>query len=147
MFKMNQQSGVSLIEVLIALVVLAGGIVALIKFQAHLSQNRGIINQQSEAVQIAESKLEELRHFSVLTTTPGATAYDDISGGSTNVAGVSATYSLSWTVTDNTDPPHKVIVVTVSWTDPAGSAQSVMLTTIVAPADPSVSGRIMQGLP
>jgi len=140
------QKGASLIEVLIALLILATGIVALVKFQGSLLQSRTLVNQRSVAVQLAESKLEELRHFSVIATTPGYTAYEDIASGTSSIAGVSAIYTMTWTVTENTNPSYKSITVTVTWTDPTGGAQSVTLNTIVGSVDPALSGTIMQGL-
>lgn len=143
----RKQQGVSLIEVLIALLIFAVSIAVLVKFQSNLVQSQTSVNQRTLAVQIAESKLEELRHYSVLTTTVGYSAYEDIVSGSSSVVSPSTTYGVVWTVTDNASPPYKTLTVTVTWTDPSGVAQSVTLSSIVGQTDHTLSGTIVQGLP
>lgn len=142
----SKQAGVTIIEVLIALFILAAGLVALLKFQSNLLQNRGLVSQRSEAVSLAENKLEDLRHYVTINTTAGVKAYDDIAGGSSSFSGTSTSYTLTWTVAESTDPPYKAITITVTWTDAAGGSQSVTLDTIVGKVDPAMSGTIMQGL-
>src|SRR3990167_4268763 len=92
--------GLSLIEVLIALLILVAGFVVLLRFQADLSRNTSMINQQLTAKTLAEDKLNELRHFSVLNTTPGATAYADIISGNVVTEHQGVQYTTTWTVTD-----------------------------------------------
>lgn len=143
---MKKQQGISLIEVLIALLVLAGGIITLAKFQGDLLRARVDLNQQSQAVMLAQNKIEDLRHYTVINTTGGKKAYDDIASGTSTVSGTSTTYTVTWTVTDNSSPPHKVVRVTVSWTDSKNVAQSVTLDSIVGKVDPTTSGQVTQGL-
>lgn len=147
MSNVTKQAGIALIEVVIALLILGVGIVTLVQFQADLVQNRTVINQRARAVQLAESKLESLRHFAVINTTPDYPAYEDIATGTANVSATSANYTLAWTVTENTEPPYKTIVVVVSWVDLVGEPQSVTLNTIVGRVNPALSGTIIQGLP
>lgn len=141
-----KQVGLTLIEILIAMAILAGGIVVIVKFQGDLMRNLGATQQQAEAISLAESKLNELRNYTVIESGGSGTAYDDISSGSETVSNNSTTYTTTWNVTNVSDPPHKVIQVTVSWSDSAGQTQSVTLESIVGEVDPAKSGEVMQGL-
>ncbi|MBL0296205.1 MAG: prepilin-type N-terminal cleavage/methylation domain-containing protein [Betaproteobacteria bacterium] len=79
---MNQRRrsarGVSLVEALVALAVMAFGMLGLIGVQSTLRLNGDTAKQRSEAVRIAQSRLDDLRAFSVLPVTAGASAYADI---------------------------------------------------------------------
>jgi len=66
-----KKRGFTLIEVLISLAILAIGVVVIVKFQGDLLRNMGSTQQQSEAVSLAENKLNELRNYVVLTTFNG----------------------------------------------------------------------------
>lgn len=146
MKKIKSNIGMTLIEVLIALAILATGVIVLVKFQGDLLRNVSQSQQQSEAMVIAEGKMDELRNYSVIETTGGATAYDDISSGTSSVVGNNVTYTLTWTVTNVSSPPHKSIRVTVSWTDSGNKSESITLDSIVSPSDPAKSGEYMKGL-
>jgi Tfp pilus assembly protein PilV len=143
----RQLRAVGLVEILIALVILAIGILIIVRFQGTAFENRSAINQRNEAIQLAHDRLEQLRHYQVLDTTSGKTAYEDIASGSTSVTKASATYAVSWNVTENTSPDHKVIDVTVTWVDQKNQSHSITISTIVGKINPATSGTIMQGLP
>lgn len=144
--KQHKQQGISLVEVLISLVVVTVGLVALVQFQSDMMRNRNLMSQQSEAVTLANDKLDELRQYEVLDTTAGKKAYQDIASGSSTVSGTNATYNVVWTVTEVNDPPYKTIQVTVTWTDASNQSQTITLSSIVAKIDPKISGSISQGL-
>ena len=135
--------GVALVETLITVVIIAIGVVSLIRFQSYLAYDQSLNNERGDAVVLAASEIENLRDFQVLYTTPGYTAYQDIvSGNSTST--VNATiYNIVWTVTPHTNPDYKSISVTVSWTDRRGSSQSVTLDSIIAGIEPAFSAMIM----
>lgn len=141
-----RQAGLTLIEILIAMAILAAGIVVIVKFQGDLMRNLGSTQQQAEAMSIAESKLNELRYYTVIESGGSGTAYDDIGSGNETTTSNNTTYTTVWTVTDVEDPPHKVIQVTVTWTDSTAQSQSVTLETIIGQVDPAKSGEVMQGL-
>lgn len=143
---LRYQRGVGLLEVLIAFAVFAIGIVALIHFQTEMVSNRILSGQQNEALHLANNQIDTLRHYETLETTAGKVAYDDIATGSTVVSGATASYTVSWTVTTNTAPAHKVIVVSVSWTGPSGATQTMRLDTIIGRVSPSHAGEVMEAL-
>jgi type IV pilus modification protein PilV len=66
--KFNKHShGFSLVEVMVALLVLAVGILGISKLQLALIRNSSDANQRSVAVSVAQQKIDDLRSFSHLT--------------------------------------------------------------------------------
>lgn len=142
----NKEKGLTLLEILIAIAIFAAGIAVVLKFQGDLLRNLGGTQQQAEAISLAENKLNELRHYTVIESGGSGTAYQDISSGSEVITSNNTAYSVAWSVTTVADPAYKTIQVTVSWTDSTGAAQSVKLESIVGEVDPAKSGEVMQGL-
>jgi Tfp pilus assembly protein PilV len=137
------QRGVSLIEAIVAMAVMAFGMMAIVGLQSTLRQNSDIAKQRSEAVRIAEEAIEDWRAFSTLATAVDRKAYDDITVGvlpdviKTSL-NANATYTLQRTV--GPGQGWKSIAVQVSWVDRAGQTQSVRLNSIIVAADPALSG-------
>lgn len=133
-------SGQGLIEIMMTLLIIAGCVIALLRFQNYLAYSNGFANQQATATQLAISEIETLRDYSALT---GTGSYANIASGSSSYTGPSATYTITWTVTSFNNPTYKTIDVTVTWNDRYGASQSIRLTTNVAQLDPSYSATIM----
>lgn len=135
-----RQKGQGMVEVMMTLLIIAGSVLALLKFQNYLAYSNGLANQQATATQIAISQIETLRNYSDIT---GTNSYANIASGTSTTTGTTAVYTLTWTVTPFTNPTYKTIDLTVSWTDRNGGAQSIRLITRVAQVDPSYSATIM----
>ncbi|MDH5357841.1 MAG: prepilin-type N-terminal cleavage/methylation domain-containing protein [Gammaproteobacteria bacterium] len=85
-FKTNSKSnGFSLIEVMVALLVLALGILGISKLQGTLIQNSSNANQRTTATSIAQQKIDDLKSFPHLTVGTATDAVPD-----TWVAGIAA---------------------------------------------------------
>jgi Tfp pilus assembly protein PilV len=141
----RRQRGISLIEALIAFVVMGVGMLSIIGVQAALRFNGDIAKQRSEAVRLAQEEIERLRAFSVLDTTPGSTAFEDIvAQGATEVTGYTsnASYNITREVEDIIAQGYKSVRVEVSWEDRFGEPQAVALSTLITGADPMVSGMV-----
>ncbi len=139
-----KQKGQGLIETVIALLIISGGVVALIQFEHNLSYSNSIAQQQAEATILAVSKIESMRNFGVINNTSGYTSYQSIASGSSTSNGSNATYSLTWTVTTSTTTPtYKTVDLTVSWTDLNGTAQSIELTSIILGTDPATQASVI----
>jgi Tfp pilus assembly protein PilV len=138
--------GISLLEIMVALAVLAIGMVALIKFQANLMTDRNLASQQSVAIALARDRIDMLRHFEVVPVTSGKSSYDGIVPGTAVVSGVSASYTVAWSVINHTNPAHKLIHITVSWTDQKGASQQIQLDSIIARVDPAKGGEAVQSI-
>lgn len=138
--KLSQINGQGLIEIMMTLLLIAGSIVALLRFQSYLGYSNNLSNQQATATQLAVTRIETLRDYSQLT---GSNSYANIASGTSSFTGANATYTIAWTVTPNTNPTYKRITVTVTWTDQYGTSQSISLVSIVAQIDPQYSATII----
>ena len=147
MKRKSGQLGGMIIEVLVAAIILAGGLLSLISFQAELLRQRGLVSQEESALNIAQDKLQALRNYTVLATTVGQFAYADIVSGNSSSSSEGTTYTLTWTVTNNTAPIRKNVNVAVSWPDAVGTSHTFTLSTIIISVDPAASGKIAQSLP
>ncbi|NCC28288.1 MAG: type IV pilus modification protein PilV [Gammaproteobacteria bacterium] len=124
------QRGFTLIEALIALVVLSVGLFGLMQIQTRVMLKTGDSKAQSAAANLAQEKLEELR----------ASDYADIDSDEDLIraaVGGTTDFTRTWTVTEKTDPPYKEVSVTVDWTQPGRDTQdadfaTVTLTTYIA---------------
>jgi len=145
----NGSRGVSLVEAMVALAVMAFGMLAVVGVQSTLRLNGDIAKQRSEATRIAQEKLDEWRSFTVIDTVPpvGQIAWTGIADDIKTVAGENATYEVQRQVVTTVDPPAKVVRVTVRWADRAAANandknQSVMVASTIAAAAPGLSGTL-----
>ena len=122
----SRRSGVSLIEALVALAVMAFGMLSLVGVQATLRLNSDLAKQRTEAIRIATEELENLRLFTTLNPVNGqaVASWSEIATRSVaayvqagNVGNTS--YRVERTVV--TDPTAlinlKTVSVKVLWTD------------------------------
>ena len=148
----QRESGVSPIEALVALAVMAFGMLGVIGMQASLRFNADVSKQRSEAVRLAQEGIENWRNFSVLATTPGKAAFDDIASAAAATvalpASANATYTRTTTVAPAVagDPLLKKVTVTVNWLDRRAASpsdsQAVTLTTVIAGIAPELAGSL-----
>lgn len=160
----NTARGFALLEVLIALVLFAVGLLGLARLQGTLLRGGADAKARTGAVVMAQRKLEDLRRYTVLVGGTGSyksignNAGGTIAAGDTTVAGV--TYTLGWKATDyyynayNTAPgtsapipapgypDFKEVTVEVTWSDETGAPQKVRLDSIIAAVDPRRNGLV-----
>lgn len=136
----KKQMGVGLIEVLVAAVVIAVGLLAVASLQSKLMLSSGQAKTRSEAQVLAERKIEELRNNVTIT------GYNSLAAGSFSdtVAGTNASYSRGWTVTGGDAPSRKTISVKVSWDSNGDGSittadEKVNVTSEIAWIDPGKS--------
>jgi type IV pilus assembly protein PilV len=123
--------GFSLIEVLVAMVILAIALLALAGLMVSTTRNNSFGGHMTEAATFAQDKLEELR------LTPWAnidTGADPVPPkGSTGI-----NYNRNWTVVTNVPPPNdtlRTVTVTVSWNDGLrndGLSHSISLNSAIS---------------
>jgi Tfp pilus assembly protein PilV len=152
------QRGISLIEALVAMAIMAFGMLGILGLQAAIRGNSDISKQRSEAVRYAQERTEQLRTFSVLDTTSGAHSYFGIASEADAAVSInnytsSANFSRQVIVTQF--PPaaptdfdryyiaaHKNVVTKVSWTDRNGDPQWVQLNSIISKTAPEIMGAL-----
>lgn len=141
------QRGIGVIEVMVAAVIFALGIVALIQLQGVFFKSSSAAQSRTVAANLAEEKLEDLRSFDDGTTF----SYLDIvdNGGGAVASGTqtigNTDYTLTWDVTGfyynsgvltSIDPAdssveHKAIEISVSWLDTDGSQQTYTVDALI----------------
>ena len=144
-----RQRGVSLIEALVAMGVMAFGMLAVVGLQVTLRTNGDLSKQRAEAVRIAQQSIEDWRAFSTVEVTAGVLDYQDlVSEGATNIAGINATYARTRTSTawpaawPGESSPMQTLSVVVSWDDRNGQQQTVQLNTTIAGVSPELAGSL-----
>ncbi|MDO6563083.1 hypothetical protein Q4488_06750, partial [Amphritea sp. 1_MG-2023] len=136
----HPQQGIAMLELVIAVLILAFGVISLGAMQNQTMGNSNYSKAMAEASVIAEKKLEELRHFPTLSD------YDStIATASSAVTGTNAEYSTAWVVTNHTAPDYKTVTMTVSWEDRYGP-QSVQLSSLIAQDEPVEGGKLLYTL-
>lgn len=137
---MKSARGFTLLEILIALLILATGLLALAKFQGTLMQDNALAKQRTEATMFAQQKIEVLRSYSQMST------YAGMRTGSDTVTGTSASFTRAWTITSYTNtsaPQYTNVVVSVTWKDNGGNNQTFRLATNIAANDPINTGQLI----
>jgi prepilin-type N-terminal cleavage/methylation domain-containing protein len=112
--RLTRSKGFSLIEVMIALVILAVALLGLAGLMVTTTKNNSFGGHITEAATFAQDKLEQLRAtpFGMIALN---TMQTDNPVGSTGI-----TYTRSWVAVPNIPPPGNtldVITITVSWAD------------------------------
>jgi type IV pilus modification protein PilV len=136
-------AGVGLIEVLITLVIVAGGVMAMSRLQGLLLTGAASSRQQSDASFIAQRVLEDLRSKNWTDTSLAQTGSPFALAA---VSGTTATYSVQYTVTDTGaagQMQFKTVQVTVSWTDAQGQARTYAASTRLQRIDADFSARLL----
>lgn len=158
--KVNQirsQAGFTLIEAMVALIVLGFGMLALAGMQATLSRNADVAKQRTEAMRLAQDKMEGLRSFTGLTADATYVDWTDLGSGTdqissyvlsgTTLGSTNTTFTRRWTLGGASTDSQRAINVSVSWTDRSGDTQSINLASVVARVDPKDAGVLAYPLP
>jgi len=139
-YHVKKNVGFSLIEVLIALIILGVGLLGLAKIQGITLLNSAESRMQTHALNFAQEKIEELRTYGNTST---YTAYASNAVG-TDLVGANSTFTRTWTVSACPNTVEcKNISVTVAWTGIDGSAYDIQLTSQIAELEPARSGMVV----
>jgi Tfp pilus assembly protein PilV len=142
--------GVSLVEALVAMAVMAIGMLALVGVQGTMRLNSDLARQRTEATRIASDEIERLRSFISLTAVndrPGE-SYEEIASRTlTDVQPPGSTANASYTVVRTVVPDpnsgQKVVSVQVSWADRTGVSQTVSLESSISAAEPTLTAMVI----
>jgi Tfp pilus assembly protein PilV len=138
--------GVSLVEALVAFLVMGLGLLALSSMQMNLSFNADVARQRSEAVRLAERHIDKLRSYTSLTT--GAINWSNLASvANDSVIQSNTAYTLTAVLVGATADALRSVNVDVTWTDRTGAAQSVSMATVIAQTNPQDIGDIVNPLP
>jgi Tfp pilus assembly protein PilV len=142
----RRQAGVSLIEAMVALAVMAFGVLGVVGVQATLRANADNSRQRAEAVRIAQQGIENWRGFTVIPSTAGQVAYNDIAQGLQQTysnSSYNTAYSLSLAASAAAVGRAQNVAATVSWTDRSNTAQSLTLSSTITGIPPELAGSLI----
>ena len=124
----RRRAGLSMIEVMIALAILAGGMLVMLSLQIQATRGGRHGRNTTEAARVAQNQMEVLNNqdFTTLVTGGPALVNGIVTGGPATA--VPQSYTVNWTVSPNPDPnpllaaDTRQVDVRVTWTDPNAPA-------------------------
>jgi Tfp pilus assembly protein PilV len=128
----RSQRGTSLLEALVAFLVLSLGMVSIARVQSHLRLDADVARQRTEAVRLAQQDMETLR--SERTFSAIASASRSVNAGTA--------YAIERRIEATGMPQAKAASITVRWTDRSGVPQQIALHSVIAATDPRLSGAL-----
>ncbi len=147
----SRQRGMSLIEALVAFLVVTLGMLALMRSQEGLRLNSELARHRGEALRLAQKTLEEQRAFvapnATLVSTPGAPHYAAIqssNAANTTTSASNTSYQVQHWVDDNMSFAYKTSRVEVGWTNRRGQPEKLQLQTLIAGQDPTLAAALSQ---
>lgn len=139
--RLRGQRGISLLEALVSLVVLSLGLLGIAKLNAYLVATSGVAKVRSEAVALAEQKIEELRnqlvenetttqdYASMVTSLTTDCSTGAPAGQKDTPASPLAAFTRVWCKLGTAI--NTQVQVSVLWTDGTGATQNVSLQSVV----------------
>jgi len=121
--KLLNVKGFTLIEVMIAIIILAVGMMAMALLQVTAIRGGAFANQVTQASIYGQDKIEEIKNLN----------YPSVGNGNDTVTSSNGiVYTRTWIVTTNSPyTGSKTIDLTVSWTGPQGQNHNISFSTIV----------------
>ena len=127
MVTFRTSNGFSLVEILVALVILSIALLALAGLMVTTTKNNAGGGHLTEAATFAQDTLERLR-VAPLTSIPTGVMIQNTCVGSTGIV-----YTGSWKAVPNSGSTQDTITITVKWVDPARlQPHSISMKTAVS---------------
>jgi len=118
---LRKPKGFTLIEVLVALVILSISLLAIAGFMFTTTKNNAFGAHMTEATTFAQDKIEELK----------TSAWENMVSGSDQKRGSTGiNYSRNWTITESETRDLRAITLIINWSDRFN--HSIKLFTVIA---------------
>jgi len=131
--------GVVLIEALVALLIVAFGIVALGGLQSNLTRSADLARQRGDALRIANRELESLRAYAQFDdNAPASFASIQTKPPTAEPGSFNTEFLLERNIASSADGLLKSVRLRVNWLDRAGDPQWLTLDSFIDGADPAL---------
>src|SRR5690349_24157185 len=121
--KQRQQGGFTVVEVLIALLVLLIGMAGMLSLQLTAMKATGFSRHASEATVLVEDRLESLRTAPEASLTDGSDQVN--AGGDVDATGL---FARTWTITPGADTT--TVTVSVTWQEQGADDYTITKSTL-----------------
>lgn len=147
--KLGPQRGATLIEAMVAMLIMAFGMVALVGLQGQIRRTADLAMQRGHATRLAQEEMERLRAFAALNPVDLLSVNDqayqniaarDVADASPGVGNTK--YRLQRNVQNVAEPQHAILRVTVSWLNRDGDTEFAQVDSMIAAVDPGLSGSL-----
>ena len=146
--KRGRQTGFALIEALVALLVMSFGMLALSGMQMTLARSADIAKQRTEAMRLAQRKIDEYRSFTSILAAAGHTiVWNTLPASGTEPVVTNASYTVATTLAGAISDAMRPVSVQVSWVDRANQTQSITISSVISKSDPIDIGYVANPLP
>lgn len=135
----HHQRGVTLVEALIAFLVLSLGMLAVVRLQPELRRHADLSRQRGEATRLAQQDIETLRGVAPASFASIASAAYGVGPDGLG----SPPYAVQRRVEATAWPHARSVEVVVSWPDRSGEVQQVTLVTLIGAIDPTAAGALL----
>ena len=132
--RVRRSRGTSLLEALVAMLLLTLGALALAKIQVQAWQYVDVTRHRAQALQLAQSELEGLRVAP--TFGPATRDHDAVDSDGT-------AYLLERRVEHDVAPGAHGVTVEVTWSERDGTVHAAVLHTVLAEAESAHSGALV----
>lgn len=126
---MKKDNGFSLIEMLVALVILSTGLIAIAGLQTKMLTEGSLSKDKSVAEYYAKQKMEDLRRQGFNNLPAVSTSVSD------TVNSFSANFTRTWSIANGPTSNVRLVKVLVSWLDQANLTKSVELVSYISQFD------------
>jgi type IV pilus modification protein PilV len=136
--------GFTILEALIALLVMSFGMLALSGMQLNLSRNADVAKQRAEATRLAQDRIEQMRSFTGLTSGAinwnglDALVNQDVTKATDYFT--NTTYTVASSMGGADGDTFRTLRARVTWNDRANQAQEVNLYSVISRIDPNETG-------
>ena len=141
----RSQRGASLLESLMAFVVLSASMLAVVALQGGLRLDGDLARQRSEALRIGEAEIEALRSFATIAPASGPRSFSAIADAESTVVAGNASYRVVRRIDASAVAAAKAATVRVGWTDRSGADREIVLASVIAGVDPVYAGALGLG--
>lgn len=144
--------GFSILEALIALVLVAFGLLTLMGVTMKLARSEDVARQRGEAARLAQERIEAIRSYTQIDTSATTLAWADLASGNDSIVNsddysTNTTFNRSWQLLGATTDPMRQLRVTVNWLDRTNTAQTLSYGTVISQTDPKDVGSLGFPLP